>query len=62
VRGGDERRVDARRDQARRHEEVRVHDVRLRGGAHTLRKFEVAELPAAAPVEDGEIDLVTAPA
>ncbi len=49
-----------RGDQSRRDEEVRVDDVGLARGERPPRERQVAELPAGARVEDGELDLVPA--
>ena len=62
VRGDDERRATCERgDQTGRDEEVRVDDVGLRRAAtRPPRERQVAELPAGARVEHGELDLVAA--
>ena len=60
VRGDDERRVDARRDQPGRDEEVRPDDVGPPGRGDLPPQLEEAPLPAGAPVEHGELDLVPA--
>ena len=59
VRGDDERRAAGEGgNQAGGDEEVRVHDVRPRRGEGPPRQRQVAELPARARVEDGQLDLV----
>ena len=59
MRGDDERRAAGEGgNQAGGDEEVRVHDVRPRRGEGPPRQRQVAELPARARVEDGQLDLV----
>jgi hypothetical protein len=64
VRGDDERRPTRQRaDQPGRDEEVGVHDIRLEPpcrGRRRAREPEVLHLPAAASIEDGALDFVTA--
>ncbi len=61
MRGHHERRAPGERgDQSRGDEEVRVDDVGALGGERPAGERQVAELPAAARVENGELDLVTA--
>ena len=58
--GDDERGAAGERgDQAGRDEEVRVDHVRPARRARPAREGQVAELPARARVEDGELDLVS---
>ena len=56
----DERPARRQRQRPRRHEEVRPRDVVRTGCADTSAELEEAELPAAARVEDRELDLVPA--